>query len=87
STLTPPLIVFQRRLSDPSANITTFVRGGWRARERDSDKSRSENEGLDSLSDGFAEVEAGDLRDGGCSLNNHDSLALSVASGVHVAYA
>ncbi|XP_050362481.1 uncharacterized protein KIAA0930 homolog [Nymphalis io] len=52
----------QRRLSDPSANITTFVRGGWRARERD-DKSRSENEGLDSLSHGLAEVEAGDLRD------------------------
>ncbi|XP_069355479.1 uncharacterized protein [Maniola hyperantus] len=54
----------QRRLSDPSANITTFVRGGWRARDKDHDKSRSENEGLDSLSDGFAEVEAGDLRDG-----------------------
>ncbi|XP_064073367.1 uncharacterized protein LOC113397508 isoform X1 [Vanessa tameamea] len=53
----------QRRLSDPSANITTFVRGGWRARERD-DKSRSENEGLDALSHGLAEVEAGDLRDG-----------------------
>ncbi|XP_041973483.1 uncharacterized protein KIAA0930 homolog isoform X2 [Aricia agestis] len=54
----------QRRLSDPSANITTFVRGGWRARDRDPrDKSRSENEGLDSLQDGLAEVEAGDLRD------------------------
>lgn len=39
------------------------MRGGWRARERE-DKSRSENEGLDSLSDGLAEVEAGDLRDG-----------------------
>lgn len=53
----------QRRLSDPSANITTFVRGGWRARERHQDKSRSENEGLDVLGDGEAEVEAGDLRD------------------------
>ena len=54
----------QRRLSDPSANITTFVRGGWRARDRTQDKSRSENEGLDAMGDGEAEVEAGDLRDG-----------------------
>ncbi|XP_038213239.1 uncharacterized protein KIAA0930 homolog [Zerene cesonia] len=72
----------QRRLSDPSANIASFVRGGWRARDRANiasfvrggwrardrereprDKSRSENEGLDALSDGLAEVEAGDLRD------------------------
>ncbi|CAG4984882.1 unnamed protein product [Colias eurytheme] len=57
----------QRRLSDPSANIASFVRGGWRARDRERDprdKSRSENEGLDALGDGLAEVEAGDLRDG-----------------------
>ncbi|XP_050679829.1 uncharacterized protein KIAA0930 homolog [Leptidea sinapis] len=56
----------QRRLSDPSANITSFARGGWRMREKDAqsqDKSRSENEGLDTLGDGLAEVEAGDLRD------------------------
>ncbi|CAH2092339.1 unnamed protein product [Euphydryas editha] len=53
----------QRRLSDPSANITTFVRGGWRARER-SQTSRSEDDGLDALAHGLAEVEAGDLRDG-----------------------
>ncbi|VVC91173.1 unnamed protein product [Leptidea sinapis] len=58
----------RRRLSDPSANITSFARGGWRMREKDAqsqDKSRSENEGLDTLGDGLAEVEAGDLRDGG----------------------
>ncbi|XP_045487931.1 caskin-1 isoform X1 [Pieris rapae] len=57
----------QRRLSDPSANIASFVRGGWRSRDRAGearDKSRSENEGLDSMVDGLAEVEAGDLRDG-----------------------
>ncbi|CAG9563202.1 unnamed protein product [Danaus chrysippus] len=53
----------QRRLSDPSANLNHFVRGGWRARDKD-DTSRSENEGLDALADGLAEVEAGDLRDG-----------------------
>ncbi|XP_021188919.1 uncharacterized protein LOC110375207 isoform X3 [Helicoverpa armigera] len=53
----------QRRLSDPSANINNFVRGGWRTRDS-RDKSRSENEGLDSLVNGIAEVEAGDLRDG-----------------------
>ncbi|KAH9638271.1 hypothetical protein HF086_013709 [Spodoptera exigua] len=52
----------QRRLSDPSANINNFVRGGWRTRDS-RDKSRSENEGLDSLVNGIAEVEAGDLRD------------------------
>ncbi|KAJ2950444.1 hypothetical protein O0L34_g8685 [Tuta absoluta] len=52
----------QRRLSDPSANLNNFVRGGWRTKDK-SDKSRSENEGLDSLVSGIAEVEAGDLRD------------------------
>ncbi|XP_068628155.1 uncharacterized protein KIAA0930 homolog isoform X3 [Battus philenor] len=52
----------QRRLSDPSANVARFVRGGWRARDP-SDHSRSENDGLDALADGLAEVEAGDLRD------------------------
>ncbi|XP_026745869.1 uncharacterized protein LOC113507209 [Trichoplusia ni] len=56
----------QRRLSDPSANIHNFVRGGWRTRDprEPRDKSRSENEGLDALGSGLAEVEAGDLRDG-----------------------
>lgn len=61
-------VVFQRRLSDPSANINNFVRGGWRTRDS-RDKSRSENEGLDSLVNGIAEVEAGDLRDGTCSVH------------------
>lgn len=56
-------MLFQRRLSDPSANLNNFVRGGWRTRDS-RDKSRSENEGLDSLVSGIAEVEAGDLRDG-----------------------
>lgn len=51
----------QRRLSDPSANLTNYSRGGWRSKDG---KSRSENEGLDSLISGVAEVEAGDLRDG-----------------------
>lgn len=53
--------LFQRRLSDPSANLTNYSRGGWRSKDG---KSRSENEGLDSLISGVAEVEAGDLRDG-----------------------
>lgn len=59
-------IIIQRRLSDPSANIHNFVRGGWRTRDprEPRDKSRSENEGLDALGSGLAEVEAGDLRDG-----------------------
>lgn len=61
-----PWVSFQRRLSDPSANLNNFVRGGWRTRDA-RDKSRSENEGLDAidaLGGGVAEVEAGDLRDG-----------------------
>nr|XP_037870833.1 uncharacterized protein LOC101736574 isoform X2 [Bombyx mori] len=53
----------QRRLSDPSANINNFTRSGWRTKDN-RDKSRSENEGLDSMVSGVAEVEAGDLRDG-----------------------
>lgn len=52
----------QRRLSDPSANINNFTRSGWRTKDN-RDKSRSENEGLDSMVSGVAEVEAGDLRD------------------------
>lgn len=55
----------QRRLSDPSANINNFVRGGWKTKPSDSagSKARSENEGLDSLANGLNEIEAGDLRD------------------------
>ncbi|XP_047989146.1 uncharacterized protein KIAA0930 homolog [Leguminivora glycinivorella] len=52
----------QRRLSDPSANLNNYSRGGWRTKDG-KDKSRSENEGLDSLVSGLAEVQAGDLRD------------------------
>lgn len=52
----------QRRLSDPSANINNFVRGGWKSK-LDS-KSRSEQEGLDNMDNGVSEIEAGDLRDG-----------------------
>lgn len=65
NTVLTKIISFQRRLSDPSANLTNFVRGGWRSKDG-RDKSRSENEGLDSLVSGIAEVEAGDLRDGWC---------------------
>lgn len=55
----------QRRLSDPSANINNFVRGGWKTKpsETAGSKARSENEGLDSLANGLNEIEAGDLRD------------------------
>lgn len=52
----------QRRLSDPSANINNFVRGGWKSKL--DIKSRSENEGLDCLDNGVSEIEAGDVRDG-----------------------
>ncbi|XP_060530645.1 uncharacterized protein KIAA0930 homolog isoform X2 [Cylas formicarius] len=51
----------QRRLSDPSANINNFVRGGWRTKL--DVKARSESEGLDCLDNGVSEIEAGDLRD------------------------
>ncbi|GJQ65597.1 hypothetical protein Trydic_g7694 [Trypoxylus dichotomus] len=51
----------QRRLSDPSANINNFVRGAWKTKL--DVKSRSENEGLDSMDNGVSEIEAGDLRD------------------------
>ncbi|XP_066252897.1 uncharacterized protein [Euwallacea similis] len=52
----------QRRLSDPSANINNFVRGGWRTKL--DVKARSESEGLDNWDNGVSEIEAGDLRDG-----------------------
>ncbi|KAK0177346.1 hypothetical protein PV328_001411 [Microctonus aethiopoides] len=54
----------QRRLSDPSANLNNFVRGGWRTKpESTGVKARSENEGLDSMANGLNEIEAGDVRD------------------------
>lgn len=52
----------QRRLSDPSANLNNFVRGGWKSKL--DVKARSESEGLDSIENGVSEIEAGDLRDG-----------------------
>ncbi|XP_043253562.1 uncharacterized protein LOC122398034 isoform X2 [Colletes gigas] len=59
----------QRRLSDPSANLNNFVRGGWKTKpDTASMKARSENEGLDSMANGLSEIEAGDVRDG---LQNH----------------
>ncbi|XP_053999840.1 uncharacterized protein LOC128887685 isoform X2 [Hylaeus anthracinus] len=59
----------QRRLSDPSANLNNFVRGGWRTKpDTAAMKARSENEGLDSMANGLSEIEAGDVRDG---LRNH----------------
>lgn len=81
--VTAKCVRLQRRLSDPSANIAKFARGGWRTRERDADKSRSENEGLDSLVDGITEVEAGDLRDGGYSRSRFSmSLRFCIFLGV-----
>lgn len=58
--------MFQRRLSDPSSNLNNYSRGGWKTKSYESAgaKSRSENEGLDSLANGVSEIEAGDLRDG-----------------------
>ncbi|XP_014485071.1 PREDICTED: uncharacterized protein KIAA0930 homolog isoform X3 [Dinoponera quadriceps] len=54
----------QRRLSDPSANLNNFVRGGWRTKpDTVATKARSENEGLDSMANGLSEIEAGDVRD------------------------
>ncbi|XP_053999839.1 uncharacterized protein LOC128887685 isoform X1 [Hylaeus anthracinus] len=54
----------QRRLSDPSANLNNFVRGGWRTKpDTAAMKARSENEGLDSMANGLSEIEAGDVRD------------------------
>nr|XP_018909352.1 PREDICTED: uncharacterized protein LOC109038664 isoform X1 [Bemisia tabaci] len=55
---------YQRRLSDPSANLDTFMRASWRPKENSAGaRARSENEGLDSLASGLAEIEAGDVRD------------------------
>ena len=55
----------QRRLSDPSANLNNFVRGGWRTKpDSIATKARSENEGLDSMANGLSEIEAGDVKDG-----------------------
>jgi hypothetical protein len=46
--------------------LNNFVRGGWKTKpyETTGAKSRSENEGLDSMANGLTEIEAGDVRDG-----------------------
>jgi len=51
-------------MSDPSANINYFVRGGWKSRDTAGTRARSENEGLDALGCAVSEVDAGDIRDG-----------------------
>ncbi|XP_011503562.1 PREDICTED: uncharacterized protein KIAA0930 homolog isoform X2 [Ceratosolen solmsi marchali] len=54
----------QRRLSDPSANLNNYTRGGCYTKpDVNRTKARSENEGLDSIDNGFSEIEAGDVRD------------------------
>ncbi|XP_054710740.1 uncharacterized protein KIAA0930 homolog isoform X2 [Uloborus diversus] len=50
----------QRRMSDPSSNLNTYVRS-WKSRQ-DIKKSQSETE-VDYYSDGINEIEAGDIRD------------------------
>ncbi|GLG92407.1 uncharacterized protein GBIM_00115 [Gryllus bimaculatus] len=71
----------QRRLSDPSANLNNFVRGGWKTKAYESAgaKSRSENEGLDSMANGLTEIEAGDVRDDSSPQNGAN---VATASGV-----
>ncbi|KAL9913155.1 uncharacterized protein ACN2A1_000733 [Glossina fuscipes fuscipes] len=60
---------YQRRLSDPSANLNNFSRYAWPTKSGGDAigsagvKARSENEGLDSLASEVSEIEAGDLRD------------------------
>ena len=54
----------QRRLSDPSANLSVFVRGGWVRRSEAAARARSENEGLDTIAQSHAYIQASDLRDG-----------------------
>ncbi|GFT62636.1 uncharacterized protein KIAA0930 homolog [Nephila pilipes] len=50
----------QRRMSDPSSNLNTYVRS-WKSRQ-DIKKSQSETE-VDYYSNGINEIEAGDIRD------------------------
>ncbi|UYV62266.1 KIAA0930 [Cordylochernes scorpioides] len=55
----------QRRMSDPSSNLNTFIRGSWRGGSTQMKKSHSENEGVDCCAaNGIREVEACDIRDG-----------------------
>lgn len=69
----------QRRLSDPSANLNNFVRGGWRTKpDTAATKARSENEGLDSMANGLNEIEAGDVRDGNYKLLSFHGVLVQV---------
>ncbi len=52
----------QRRMSDPSSNLKSYIRG-WQQR-REVKRTISENEGIDSYANGVNEIEAGDVRDG-----------------------
>ncbi|XP_014282725.1 uncharacterized protein KIAA0930 homolog isoform X1 [Halyomorpha halys] len=57
----------KRRLSDPSANLSVFVRGGWQRKpSNEGNRARSENEGLDNIAQSVTHIQAGDLRDDSC---------------------
>ncbi|KFM78771.1 putative protein-like protein, partial [Stegodyphus mimosarum] len=58
----------QRRMSDPSSNLNTYVRS-WKSHQ-DIKKSQSETE-VDYYSDGINEIEAGDIRDVQPQLYSH----------------
>lgn len=68
----------QRRLSDPSANLSNISRYAWRPKDTQQEysnyfagaKARSENEGLDNLNNEISVIEAGNLRDGNVNNNN-----------------
>lgn len=78
------MVIFwlQRRLSDPSANLNNFVRGGWKTKAYEPNgpgaRTRSENDGLDSMANGLAEIEAGDVKDGECLHQNVCSVCVCV---------
>uniref|UniRef100_T1JHT7 Uncharacterized protein n=1 Tax=Strigamia maritima TaxID=126957 RepID=T1JHT7_STRMM len=75
----------QRRMSDPSSNLSNFVRGG-RPPKSEAAKSRSENEGLDTYANGYNEIEAGDLRDGKEKLDDTTYNRLWTMRGFSQAY-
>lgn len=52
----------QRRLSDPSSSIDTWLRSGWKSKPNHS-RSTSESDGLEKWLSPALEIEAGDLRD------------------------
>ena len=55
----------QRRLSDPSSSIDTWLKNGWRSKP--GHRSGSESEGLDKWLNPALEIEAGDIRSVHCS--------------------